>query len=149
MKLVLIGEGHMRGRLEALSRARPDQLAVLPFEANRSKLAQAYASADLFFVPCPYETFGLATIEAMASGLPIVGADAGGLRDMLRAAEWGATFTPKCQSGIRDAVRQILRAGCERLGAKAREAAVERFGWNRTFERQTALYRQLLNGGIA
>ncbi len=146
LKLVVIGEGHMRARLETLARARPDQLAVLPFESDRSKLAQAYASAVFFFVPCPYETFGLATIEAMASGLPIVGADAGGLRDMLRAAEWGATFAPKSPDAIRAAVRQILHAGCKRLGVKAREAAVEHFGWNRTFERQTELYRQVNAG---
>src|SRR5258708_12337159 len=64
-------------------------LCVLPFEADRSRLARAYASADLFFAPCPYETFGLAALEAMASGLPVVGVAAGGIGRLLVGADRG------------------------------------------------------------
>src|SRR5260370_30737119 len=79
LRLVVIGEGHLRPRLERLARERPSMLCVLPFEADRSRLPRAYAAADLFFAPCPYETFGLAALEAMASGLPVVGVAAGGV----------------------------------------------------------------------
>ncbi len=82
----------------------------------------------------------------MASGLPVVGADAGGLRDLLRTAEWAATFAPGDPEKFSAAVRQILSDDRHTLGLKARKAAVESFGWDRTFQQQVALYRRLANG---
>lgn len=146
VKLVMIGEGHLRPRLEALARERPERLAVLPFEADRSKLARAYASADLFVNPCPYETFGLATVEAMASGLPVVAPAAGGSADLLRAGG-GATFAPQDAEDLARAVGQVLRADRAALSAEARRTA-ETLSWDRAFAEQVALYQRLAGGEL-
>ncbi len=144
VKLVVIGEGHMRSRLQALAGERPDQLTVLPFESDRSKLARAYASADLFVNPCPYETFGLATVEAMASGLPVVAPATGASAELLRGGG-GVTFTPQDAGDLVRAVGQLLRADRATLGAEARRAA-ETLSWDRAFAEQFALYARLANG---
>ena len=145
LKVVLIGEGHMRERLEALARERPAELVVLPFERDRARLARAYASADVFINPCPYETFGLATVEAMASGLPVVAPAAEGSADLL-AQGGGVLFAPQDAGDVVRAVGAALAGDRARLGAAARRAA-ERLSWDRAFSAQLALYERLVRGG--
>ena len=69
-RLILVGDGPLRGMLQ---RNNPDVL----FAGMRhgSELAEHYASADLFLFPSRSETFGNATLEAMASGLPVIAFD--------------------------------------------------------------------------
>lgn len=46
-------------------------------------LSQAFASADVFVMPSDTETLGFVVLESMASGVPVVGADAGGIPDLI------------------------------------------------------------------
>jgi glycosyltransferase involved in cell wall biosynthesis len=62
---------------------------ALPFARHfgfleRTRLAELYADADLFVFPSPTETCGLVALEAMASALPVIAADSGGVRDNVR-----------------------------------------------------------------
>jgi glycosyltransferase involved in cell wall biosynthesis len=91
-------------------------------------LAEVYASADLFVFPSLTETFGQVALEAMASGLAVLGFDADGVRDLVRDGETGllapcgeqATFT-RMFSLLLDEPQ--LRA---RMGLRARAAAEQR-----------------------
>lgn len=143
LRVVLMGDAHLRGCLEAEARRRPGSLAVLPFEADRDRVARALASADLFLAPCPHETFGLAALEAMASGTPVVGADAGGVGELL-AGGGGRSFRAGDPEDFRRAVREALRDG-EALGQRAREVAEGRT-WARTFEGLMGVYEDVLEG---
>ena len=143
-RLVLIGEGHLRRRLERAARAQPGMLAVLPFEPDRARLARAYASADLFLAPCPYETFGLAALEAMASGLPVVGVDSAGIGRLLTDADWGRLYRVGDARECSRAVREFLALDLPALGRRARTVVEERYGWGRTFGELFALYADLV-----
>ena len=143
-RLVLIGEGHLRRRLERAARAQPGMLAVLPFESDRARLARAYASADLFLAPCPYETFGLAALEAMASGLPVVGVDSAGIGRLLTDADWGRLYRVGDARECSRAVRELLALDLPALGRRARTVVEERYGWGRTFGELFALYADLV-----
>ena len=147
VRLVLIGEGHLRRRLERAARRRPEMLTVLPFEPDRARLARAYASADLFVAPCPYETFGLAALEAMASGLPVVGVGAAGIGRLLERADWGRTYRVGDAGDCARALRELLALDLRAAGRRARAVAVERYGWDRTFSDLLALYEELVSGG--
>jgi glycosyltransferase involved in cell wall biosynthesis len=57
-------------------------------------LAKAYASADVFAFPSDTETLGFVAMEAMASGVPAIGARAGGIPDVIRDGNNGLMFTP-------------------------------------------------------
>ncbi|MGW6034873.1 glycosyltransferase family 4 protein [Gordonia terrae] len=84
VQLVIVGNGPERDRLERLM---PD--AVFTGELRGEALARAYASFDVFVHAGEHETFCQAIQEAMASGLPVIGPDAGGPRDLVSAFRTG------------------------------------------------------------
>jgi alpha-1,6-mannosyltransferase len=139
--VVLMGEGHQRGRLMALAAQHPQWLRVLPFESDRERVARAYASADLFLAPCPYETFGLAAIEAMASGLAVVGATQGGIGELLREAPGALTFDARKPDHL---VAAVARCPLPAARLAVREWVVERYSWARTFSTLFDLYARLI-----
>ena len=87
--LVLVGDGPIRS---ALQQRIPDAL-FLGYRSGRD-LATCFASADLFVFPSTTETFGMVTLEAMASGLVPVCANHGGAADIIRDGETGALAEP-------------------------------------------------------
>jgi len=92
VKALIVGDGPEKQRFEA---RLPD--AIFTGHMSGEHLARAYASADIFFNASITETFGNVTLEAMASGLPLVCADATGSRSLVRRGENGflaATVTP-------------------------------------------------------
>ena len=80
LRLVLVGEGGLGEALRERAAADP-RLVVWDFVDDRRDLAAILASADVYVTAGPHETFGLSVVEAMACGLPVVGVDAGALRD--------------------------------------------------------------------
>ena len=77
-KLVIVGQGPMRRTLVA---NLPDAHFTGPLEG--AELSRWYASADVFVFPSIAETFGNVVLEAFASGLPVVGIDAGSVRELV------------------------------------------------------------------
>ena len=101
-------------------------------EPNSAALRHLYAEADLFVLPTRAECFGIATIEAMASGLPVIVSDVGGARDIVVSGETGWLIEPTTEALTRalDVAlgrRDVLRA----MGARAREVAEEKFNGRR------------------
>jgi phosphatidylinositol alpha-1,6-mannosyltransferase len=87
---VIIGDGDDRTRLEELARRAgvADRVRFLG-AVSRQRLAEAYRMADLFVMPSAGEGFGIAFLEAMASGTPALGLDVAGARDALADGELG------------------------------------------------------------
>jgi glycosyltransferase involved in cell wall biosynthesis len=120
---VVAGEGPWRRRIVAqLPFVR--ELGFLP----RGQLATLYASADLCVLPSATETCGLVALEAMASGLPVIAADAGGLRESIRHGESGLLIRPDNAPGFAAAIEELVTLPARRfaLAAAARERALER-----------------------
>jgi phosphatidylinositol alpha-1,6-mannosyltransferase len=87
---LIIGQGDDRVRLEEFARVAgvPDRVRFLG-AVSPEYLAEAYRLADLFVMPSTGEGFGIAFLEAMASGTPAIGLDAAGARDALADGELG------------------------------------------------------------
>jgi glycosyltransferase involved in cell wall biosynthesis len=87
-RFVLVGDGPAR---RSLSTAHPD--FIFAGVRRGADLARHYASGDLFLFPSVTETFGNVTLEALASGVPVVAYDYGAAREHMRAADVGACVT--------------------------------------------------------
>jgi glycosyltransferase involved in cell wall biosynthesis len=94
--LVIIGEGAERHHLERLAKDAPGNILVtLPgFRKDASNCIGAF---NLFVMPSRYEGFGLALIEAMAHGVPVVASEIGPLKELLRNYPNGVFFDFKNQ----------------------------------------------------
>lgn len=81
-KLLFVGDGPERGTAEYLSR----QLGIcdeIRFVGKQEQMEDILAIADLFLLTSEYESFGLAALEAMAAGVPVVSTNAGGLPEIM------------------------------------------------------------------
>ncbi|GAB3980381.1 glycosyltransferase family 1 protein [Actinoallomurus acanthiterrae] len=126
--LVVIGDGPHRRRLRRRARGLP--VTFLGHLSDRRAVAGLVAAADVALFPSPAETFGLATLEALACGTPVVVPPEGAARELLDGPGSGAVSdgTP---SGMADAVRGLLSMPAARRRAAAR-AAAERYPWTET-----------------
>ncbi len=106
------------------------------------ELAQAYASADVFAFPSDTETLGFAVMEAMASGLAVVGAEAGGVPDIIRHGENGLLFRPGDVSDLIEKLSSLITDAPfrERLALQAR-MEMERLGWRAATETLLGYYQ--------
>ncbi|MYU18664.1 glycosyltransferase, partial [Streptomyces sp. SID8361] len=119
------GDGPLRPRLEARAHAEGLPAVFLGHVAERAGLAAVQASADVVLAPGPAETFGLAALEALACGSPVVVSALSALPDIVGpAGETAADNGP----AFADAVERVL-ARSESLRRAAARARAERYGW--------------------
>lgn len=122
---LIVGDGPERENLE---RRIPE--AVFTGFLGGEALASAYACADIFLFPSDTETFGAVTLEAMASGLPAVCADATGSRSLVEAGVTGFLVEPGDGEAFYQPVAALARDPALRakMGAAARERSLL-FSW--------------------
>lgn len=97
-------------------------------EANSKALRDLYARADIFVSPSRAECFGIATVEALASGLPVIASDKGGARDIVEEGKNGWLIEPEPEA-LSAALERALehRRDLPRMGRQARTLAERRF----------------------
>ncbi|HEY7093414.1 MAG TPA: glycosyltransferase [Ktedonobacterales bacterium] len=107
-------------------------------------LPDYYRAADALVVTSRYESFGLAAVEALASGLPVVAAQVGGLPSIIRHGQNGLLVRWRCPEAFAEQLDLLLEDATlrERLSATARPS-VERFSWERIGDEVRALYQEL------
>ncbi len=113
---------------------------ALPFAHHygflpRPRLAELYADSDLFVFPSPTETCGLVALEAMASGLPVIAADSGGVRDNVRDGLTGRLLPPSDAVEFAHAIVELAAdAGTRRSMAEAARAFAVGRDWSRELD---------------
>ncbi|MGX5208419.1 glycosyltransferase [Streptomyces violaceus] len=149
--LVVAGDGPLRARLEQRARESALPVTFLGHVSDRDLLGALQASADAALAPGPAETFGLAALEAMACGTPVVASASSALSEVigsagLVAADHGEAFA--------DAV-DLLLEGLEADRREAARARAECFGWNAAVDAFLAAHdaavpvRPYVPGGVA
>ena len=124
-RLVLVGTGPqeraLRRRLAPVI-DRVDFLGFVPW----ADLPQAYARGDVFCFPSRYDGWGLALVEALASGLPAIATDqAGSALEFLQPGRNGWRIASGDSDALLAAMRQALTADLETLGSAARAAVAD------------------------
>ena len=135
VQLDVYGTGPHRDELVAL--AGPAPVTFHGHVAGRRALAQRLGAADVALSVCPGETFGLAVLEALACGTPVVTASYGGARELVddRCGAWGGA-DPR---HLADAVLDLAARAVAPTRAAAR-ARAEQFGWASTVREMLALH---------
>jgi glycosyltransferase involved in cell wall biosynthesis len=105
VRLALVGSGPAEEHLRSVFAGTP---TVFTGYLGGDDLAAAYASADVFAFPSDTETLGFVAMEAMASGVPVVGARAGGIPDVISDGVDGFLFTPGDADDLTGKLQRLL-----------------------------------------
>ncbi len=143
--LVMIGDGPDRPAAEEEARMLGVEQSV-SFLGKLDQIAPLLAAADLFLLPSQSESFGLSALEALASGVPVVGSDAGGLPEVIRDGETGVLCPVGDIPGMTSAALDILRdrKRWAEMSKLASGDARERFSRDAIVTKYESLYQRSL-----
>ncbi len=128
---LVIGDGPLR---EELQRKAPANMRFTGYLEGR-QLAEMYSTSDLFIFPSPTETFGNVVLEALASGTPVIGANAGGVKSIIKPGVTGDLCIPGSIEQFSHSIQQLLANDSRRLqmGWEGRKYALMQ-KWDKIFE---------------
>lgn len=143
-RFVIIGEGPLRGELEA----RAKELGLdgrLAFKGFVDNVEEELRSIDVLVIPSRSEGQPMVLLEAMAAGCPVVAADVGGVADVLSGG-CGTMVPPNDPAAIARAVLRILSSPEEalRIAEAGRKRAEEAYSVERMVEETMNIYREVL-----
>lgn len=107
-------------------------------------VARLHACADVYVSPGAVETFGLSTLEAMASGVPVVTAAHGGGWELVQRSHAGLGHEPGNAGDAARALTAMLTGDGPAHGALGRAYAEREHAWYTVFDRLFAVYREVL-----
>lgn len=142
-RLVIVGDGPARRSLAAAPGG--DRAIWLPFERDRDRLADLYGAVDLYVAPGPAETFGLASLEALASGIPVLSVDQGGVAETVTRSAAGALYRSGDSGHMAEMAEGLLETDLASLGRLGRRYAETNHGWSTVFDRLFSVYRSVLS----
>lgn len=139
--LVIAGGGPM---LEKFQSENKD--AIFTGYVKGEKLAELYASADIFTFPSSTETLGNVVLEAMASGIPVVAADSGGVRENVIDGFNGLLCRPRDVQSYYSGIKMLIDNHALRLqmGKDARNYAIKK-DWENVFDKLMVSYSDVIN----
>lgn len=144
-ELWIIGDGPLGDDLRARTR-RLGLEGKVHFPGFRQDIAAQLARADLFVLPSIAEGYGIALVEAMASGVPVIGSTAGGIPEVLgeHCARW--SVPPNDHEGWARAMRRVMEMSPDEraaLGQAFRRDARARFAPEVYIEEVMDLYERV------
>jgi glycosyltransferase involved in cell wall biosynthesis len=111
--LLVIGDGAEHEKLVKLAGESP-RIKFLPRYNGAAEIAKYFAAAQAFIFPS-LEPFGIAPVEALACGCPVVAFSGGGSRDFIREGENGVFFAKQNTGDLADALRKISRIKFDKI----------------------------------
>ena len=146
-RLVMIGDGPERPRAQE----RAESLGVADrtvFLGKHSTVEDLLPCADVFLLPSRSESFGLAALEAMACGCPVVATRVGGLPEVVKDGEGGFLHEVGAVEEMAESCRRLLsdEERWNEASETARRRAVEEFSVARVLPLYEELYQDVLDG---
>jgi L-malate glycosyltransferase len=143
--LLMVGEGPERASAQALAR-RLGLYDRVRFMGRQDHIDDVLSMADVFLLPSELESFGLSALEAMASAVPVVGSDAGGLPEVVKHAETGFLLPVGDIEGMAARTLEILKDEEHQrcLGQAGRRRAAALFGADRVVTQYEKYYEKVL-----
>lgn len=148
LRLLVAGDGPLRAELEDAARRRfPD--GTVRFLGYVERVHQFMGACDVFVVPthpCLSEGFGLAALEAMASGLPVIATTVGSLPEVIDDGETGVLVDPRNVKQLSSTFKMLARDGKtrSRMGQLGRHRAQKAFGLEAMIEAVMSTYSEVM-----
>jgi N-acetyl-alpha-D-glucosaminyl L-malate synthase BshA len=144
-RLVLVGDGPDLAKVSRLTqdlKLGQDVVAL----GEQDQVVPLLSVADLFLLPSQQESFGLAALEAMACGVPVIASRVGGLPEVIDDGVDGYLKDPEDLQGMAEQALTVLADAKlhERLAAAARRKVEEKFSADRVVPQYEAFYREVL-----
>ena len=156
LKCLIAGQGSIRGALQGQIAAAgcTDRVKLIGRIDDARELLWA---SDVFAMPSLKEGLGVAALEAMASALPVIASDVGGLHEVVEDDRTGIVVPPADPKAIASAIVRLIESDelRARMGAAARARVVENYSMEKMAARTLALYRACVRetrgerGGVA
>jgi glycosyltransferase involved in cell wall biosynthesis len=145
LKLVIVGRGGMEDRLKNTARELGLTGQVL-FLRDRTDIPALLQACDMFVLPSDYEGFGMALVEAMAAGLPVIASDIDTLREIVDDKVDGILVRKSDPGALADAILALIRDrdAMKVLGERARQKARLKFDITAYTGRLENKYRSMI-----
>lgn len=145
IKLLIVGDGELRGKLERQARDLGLGNAVR-FLGFRRDIGSILNAIDLFVLASPFEPCGIALIEAMSMERPVIGSASGGTVEIIEDGVNGLLFSPRDPRDLAEKIDRLI--GNEKLrkemGMRARKIAEEKFNAKKYTKQLESIYAGLL-----
>jgi len=146
-ELVIVGEGYLSPALRMMTYdlGLMDSVKFLG-NISSERLARTYASSDIFVLPSLHaESFGMVLLEAMASEVPVVASETGGIPEVVKDGDEGILVKPGDEEQLAQAILELLRSEDKRsqMAKAGRQKALARYDWRVVGEEVQKLYSSL------
>lgn len=145
IQLLIVGEGKIKEDLMSLTRELKIEKSVV-FLSNIEDTRVALAAMDIFAMPSLNEGLGLGLMEAMASGVSVIGSDVGGIKTLIRDGVNGLLVRPRDSTGLAKAIIELLDdfQKRERFTCNAREFISQNFSQEEMVRETEEVYSECL-----
>jgi glycosyltransferase involved in cell wall biosynthesis len=131
LEYLIIGEGGFRSKLQEL--AVGDKRIRFLGKLEQKEVFENLAKSDIFVLPSYNEAFGVAYLEAMSLGLPIIGVKGEGVEDIVSKGECGILVERESAQAVQEALEKLIQdeASRKRMGSTGRKIVIENYLWDK------------------
>ena len=143
--LIIGGEGFLRSELEAMvEELKLGDYIKFKGMIKEEQLPLYYQAADLFILPTRYlEGFGLVTLEALASGTPVLGTPIGGTKEILGRLNGELLFEGTDAHSISRLILKFITLGKKDMSRRYRQFVIDHYSWEKVISRIEKVYKEV------
>ena len=146
-KYIIVGEGWSRDILEAEARAsgHANKIRFTGFASDK-EVIDLMTSADVLVVPSIYEPFGIVALEGMATGVPVVASQVGGLAEIIDHDRTGVFVYPRSPESIAWGIDKILSDPdhAKWITENAKEKLHKAYSWEAVAMKTVEVYKKVV-----
>ncbi len=144
-RLYILGKGPQEADIFRLGKSLGinDSIEFIKSAIPNNEMPHVYSCCDIYLQPSTVEPYGIAVVEAMACGKPVIASNVGGMKDTVAHGVTGFLVRPRDASGLAEAIIKLAKDNnmLEIMGQKARKRAVDLFDWDKiASEYQSLIY---------